>query len=142
MSINIIGDFLLEKSHSRRRKHLSSSVLLVYKKGKGLVKLNPEIIAEERPAHPTYVKGEARLVKLKLEHGDFAIYGWFVRNYLNRVKGYIGVYNHKGVLVLKSRYNNGVLTRTFGDPVYSWLVRIFAEAMKINVSKTRLGDEK
>ncbi|MEM1834366.1 MAG: hypothetical protein QXO80_04020 [Thermosphaera sp.] len=142
MSINVIGDFLLEKSQSRRRKHLSSSIVLVYKKGQGLIKLNPEMIAEEKPSSPTYVKGEAKLVKIKLEHGDFAIYGWFVRNYLNRVKGYINVYNHKGLLVFKARYNNGVLTRITGDPVYAWLVRIFAEAVKINISKTRLGDEK
>jgi len=142
LSVNILGDFLIENSRSRTSKHVSSSILLVYKKGKGLVKPSGDIIAEEKQGIPTYVEGKAKLVKIRLEHGDFAIYGWFVKNYLNRVKGYVNVLNHKGMLVFKARYNNGVLTRVIGDPVYAWLVRIFAEAVRLNVSRTRLGDEK
>lgn len=142
MSVNIIGDFLIENSRSRSSKHVSSSILLIYKKGKGLVRPSGDVVAEEKQGVPTYVKGHAKLIKIRLEHGDFAIYGWFVKNYLNRVKGYVNVFNHKGVLVYKARYNSGVLTRVAGDPVYAWLVRIFAEAIKLNVTRTRLGDEK
>ncbi|MFZ8790798.1 MAG: hypothetical protein ACO2OS_00740 [Thermosphaera aggregans] len=142
MSVNIIGDFLIENSRSRSSKHVSSSILLVYKKGKGLVKPSGDIVVEEKEGSPTYAKGRAKLIKVKLDHGDFAIYGWFVKNYLNRVKGYVEVFNHKGVLVFKARYSNGVLTRIAGDSVYAWLVRVFAEAVRLDVYKTRLGDEK
>lgn len=107
-----------------------------------MVKPGEGVAVEEAEATPTYVVGSARLIKVSLSHGDFALYGWFVRNHLGRVKGYVSVYNHRGELVYRARYFNGVLRRSVGNPVYAWLVRVFTEALRIPVSTTRLGDEK
>ncbi|MCY0867744.1 MAG: hypothetical protein OWQ48_00720 [Desulfurococcus sp.] len=61
---------------------------------------------------------------------------------MGRVKGYIAVYNHRGEIVYKAKYQNGVLRRSIGDPVYAWLVRVYVDTHRIPVSKTVLGDEK
>ncbi|MEL9908885.1 MAG: hypothetical protein QXP97_07970 [Desulfurococcus sp.] len=137
-----IGYFKIENSRSRSGKHAASSTLLIYRRGIGVVKPGRENIIEETEARPTYVKGSAKSIKITLAHGDFAIYGWFVKNYMGRVKGYISVYNHRGELVYRAKYLNGVARLGVGSPVYAWLARIFIEALNIPVSKTHLGDEK
>jgi len=142
MSTTSVGYFKVESSRSRSGKHVASSTLLIYVRDKGVVKPSGDRVVEEAEANPTYVIGSAKSIKVRLSHGDFAIYGWFVKNYLNRVKGYISVYNYRGELVYRAKYLNGYLRRSKGSPVYAWLVRVFTEALKIPVSQTRLGDEK
>lgn len=134
--------FKVENTRSRTGKHQCVSMVLIYKKGVGIVKPAREHIASEAAARGTYVRGEAKRVELLLSPGDFAIYAQLVKNYLNRVKGYITVYNHRGEMVYRAKYSNGYLRKSAGNPVFAWIVRLFVEAAKIPVKGYALGDEK
>jgi hypothetical protein len=136
-----IPGLIVEKSRSRSGKHLLSSTLLIYKKSQGLIPYVKSLVSEEK-VKPTYAKGEAKLVKVKVEHGDFIIHSLFIRNFKNRVKGYISIFNHRGELVYRAKYNNGLVMKSKGNPVYAWLVRLFLNTLKIPVTNMRLGDEK
>ncbi|OYT37760.1 MAG: hypothetical protein B6U89_06890 [Desulfurococcales archaeon ex4484_58] len=139
----IVGEYIVENSRSRSGRHRASSVLLIYSREKGFIPLSKakEYIVEENIVKPTYVKGEARSYKLKLKKGDYVVYGWFVRNFLGKVKGYIEVYSYKGELLYRAKYYNGIVRKSIGNPVNAWLIRLFLEKTRIPVKKTRLGDE-
>lgn len=136
-----IPGLLIEKSRSRSGKHVLNSAVFIYKKSQGLTPCLKFITSEER-VRPTYAKGEAKLVKIRVEHGDFVIYSWFVRNFRGLVKGYISVINHRGELVYRVKYNNGYVVKSKGNPVYAWLIRLFLNTTRVPVLGTRLGDEK
>lgn len=131
----------VEKTHSRSSKHYYSSMVYVYRKTKGLISYSMTAHSEEK-VKGIYAVGDAKIVCIQPEPGDFIIYYYFVKNYRNRVKGYISVYNHNGELLYRAKYNNGYLTRSKGNPVYAWLVRLMINSLKIPVSSTKLGDEK
>lgn len=140
----VVGGFILEESRSRRGKHLAKSVVYIYSKDSGLVPIDKadEYTVTREPGKPTYVRGKAWKIYLRLRHGEYVIYGWFVRNFLGKVKGYISVYNYRGELVYRAKYCDGVLRKSTGDPIYAWLVRLFVEKTKIPVKKIILGDER
>lgn len=133
--------FKVEKSRSRRGKHVLYSTILIYKKKEGLFPYT-KLKHGEEPARTTYSRGEAKYVSLSLDPGDFAIYTWFIKNFKNKVKGYISVYSSKGQLVYRAKYLNGYVVYSKGDPVYAWLVRLVLETQRIPVINTKLGDEK
>lgn len=133
--------FKIERSRSRRGKHVLYSMVFVYKKREGLFSYTKARYNEEQ-AKPTYSRGEAKYVSLSLDPGDFAIYVWMVRNFRNTVKGYISVYNSKGQMVYRAKYRNGYVVYSKGDPVFAWLVRLVLDSQKIPVIMTKLGDEK
>ncbi len=143
MSEYIVGEYLIENSRSRSGRHHAVSTLIIYNREKGIIPLNKAdgYIVEETKAKPTYARGEAKKIKLRLNRGEYVVYGWFVKNFLGRVKGYIEVYSYRGELVYRAKYVDGELRRSRGNPVNAWLVRVFAEHLKIPVKKTRLGDE-
>lgn len=136
----IIGPFKIESSTSRTGKHVVYSNLYVYSKEKGLSQFS-KFVVEESQNKPTYVKGWAKSVKIAIDPGHFVIYSRFVKNFAKDVKGYINVYNHRGELIYRAKYINGVIRRSIGDPIYAWLVRVFVEVAKVPVAKTALGDE-
>ncbi len=144
MNEYVVGEYVVENSKSRSGRHHVISTILIYSRDKGLIPLSKarEYVVEETSVKPTYVRGEARSYKLKLKKGDYVIYGWFVKNFLGRVKGYVEVYSYKGELVYRAKYVDGELRRSWGNPINAWLVRLFIEHMKIPVKKTRLGDER
>jgi hypothetical protein len=140
----VVGDFLLEDSRSRTGRHHAKSIIVIYSRDKGLIPLEKasEYIAYKGEGKPTYVRGKAYSVKLRLRHGDYVLYAWFVKNFLGKVKGYISVYNHRGELVYRAKYYDGILRYSIGNPIYAWLVRLFIDKARIPVRKIRLGDEK
>ena len=140
----VVGEFKLEDSKSRRGKHRARSIILIYSKDKGLVPIEKakEYIVEETGDRATYARGTARKVKLRLRHGDYVIYAWFVRNFQGKVKGYIEVYNYKGELLYRAKYVDKVLRKSVGDSLYSWLIRLFVEKTKLPVKEYALGDQK
>lgn len=133
--------FKVEKSKSRRGKHVLYSTVYVYKKKEGLIPYT-KVVFSEQPTNPTYSRGEAKIISLALDHGDLVVYAWFVRNFRKQVKGYISVYSSKGQLLYRAKYKNGFVVFSEGSPAYAWLVRLFLELQKIPVTATRLGDEK
>ncbi len=135
------GLIRIEKSKSNSGKHILTSTLYIYKKNKGLFPYTQFVVFEE-PVKPIYANGEAKQVRVNIEHGDFMIYVWFVRNFKNNVKGYISILNHRGELLYRVKYINGFLVKSKGNPVYAWLVRLFIETTKIPVKTMKLGDEK
>jgi len=143
MEQHIVGEYVLENSKSRSGKHKLSTILYIYDREKGLTSVAKalDIIVEKKSVKPTYSRGEAYAVKLKLGKGDYVIYGWFVKNFLGKVKGYISIYSYKGELVYRAKYYDGVLRRSVGNPVNAWLVRLFIDKTKIPVKETYLGDE-
>ncbi len=140
----IISGLRIESSKSRTGKHILKSTALIYKKDKGLLSINKlrEVVVGEEQVKPTYRRGWAKKIDVKLDHGDYLIHIWFVKNLWGKVKGYISVYNHKGELVYRAKYVDGDLRRSTGDPIYAWLVRLVAQELKIPVKRTKLGDEK
>lgn len=134
--------FRIENTRSRTGKHQCISIVLLYKKGIGIVKLSKEHVASDAPIKGTYVEGEARRVELVLSPGDFAIHAHLVKNYLGRVKGYVTIYSHRGEIVYRAKYTNGYLRKSSGNPVFAWIIRLFVEAAKIPVRGYALGDEK
>jgi len=143
LSEYVIGDYIVENSVSRSGRHRLLSTILIYSREKGLIPLSKagDRVVEKNPVKPTYSRGEAYRVKLKLVRGEYALYARFVRNFLNRVKGYIAVYSYKGELLYKAKYVDGELRRSVGNPVNAWLVRVLVDQLRIPVKKTRLGDE-
>lgn len=139
----ITGDYVLENSRSRSGRHRRVSVLIMYSRDRGIIdsKNLSEYIVEEKSTKPIYSKGSARVIKLKTSKGDYVIYGYFTRNFLNRVKGYIEVYSYRGELIYRAKYLNGVLRRSVGNPVNAWLIRLFVDHLKIPVKEAKLGDE-
>lgn len=139
----IIGEYVLENSRSKSGKHRRVSILIIYKKDRGIVnsKNLREYVVEENIAKPVYCKGSARSVKLKTDKGDYIVYGYFTKNFLNRVKGFIEVYSYKGELIYRAKYIDGILRKSIGNPVNAWLVRLFTDYLKIPVKETKLGDE-
>lgn len=131
----------VEKSRSRSNKHIYTSSVFVLKKAIGLVPYVKCTLSEEK-IKPIYAVGEAKLVKVKADHGDFVIHVYFVKNYMNRIKGFVDIYNHKGELLYRAKYINGFLVKSRGNPIYAWLVRLLFDSLKIPVRETRLGDEK
>ncbi len=140
----IISGLRIESSKSRTGKHVLKSTVLIYKKDKGLLSINKhqEAVVGEEQVKPTYRRGWAKKIDVKLDHGDYLIHIWFVKNLWGKVKGYISIYNHRGELVYRAKYVDGDLRRSTGDPIYAWLVRLVAQQLKIPVKRTRLGDEK
>ncbi|MEM4489855.1 MAG: hypothetical protein QXD50_02230 [Desulfurococcaceae archaeon] len=136
-----IPGLLVEKSRSRSGKHILNSTVFIYKKSQGLVPYS-KFVASEEKIKPMYARGEAKLVKVRVEHGDFIIHSLFIRNFKGVVKGYISIINHRGELVYRAKYNNGFVAKSRGNPVYAWLTRLFLNTMKIPVLNTKLGDEK
>ncbi|MET1160792.1 MAG: hypothetical protein ABWW65_07520 [Thermoprotei archaeon] len=143
MSEVVVGDFVVENSRSRSGRHHAVSVLVIYSREEGVIPVTKasDRIAGVEPAKPTYVRGDAKAYKIKLKRGEYLIHGWFVKNFLGRVKGWINVYNYRGELVYRAKYINGVLRKSIGNPVNAWLVRVFVEYLKIPVRETHLGDE-
>ncbi|MEM1760078.1 MAG: hypothetical protein QXP72_04815 [Desulfurococcaceae archaeon] len=137
----VIGDFLIENSRSRSGRHIAVSTLVLYSKSLGVIPLSKasEFIIEEKITKPTYVKGAGRRIKIRVRKGDFVIYGWFVKNFLNRVKGFITVYNYRGEAVYRVKYNDGVIRRSFGDPIYDWLIKIFIDTNRVVVKEYKNG---
>lgn len=137
----VIGDFLIENSRSRSGRHHAVSTLILYSKSSGVIPLTKasELIVEERACKPTYVKGVGRRIKVRVGKGDFIVYGWFVKNFLSKVKGYITVYNYRGDEVYRVKYYDGVLRRSFGDLIYDWLIKIFVDINRIAVKEYRSG---
>ncbi|MGC8982327.1 MAG: hypothetical protein ACP5KA_01005 [Desulfurococcaceae archaeon] len=134
--------FKVERSRSRRGKHVLYSALFVYDKEEGLLPYTKaKVRYSEQQTKATYSRGEAKSVVVELERGDYAIYAWFVKNFKNKVKGYISVYNYKGELVYRAKYLDGYLVRSKGDPIYAWLVRLFISSQKIPITGMKLGDE-
>ena len=140
----IISGLKIESSKSRTGKHVLRSMVLINGKDEGLLSINKirEAIVGEEQVKPTYRRGWAKKIDVKLEHGDYLIHIWFVKNLWGKVKGYISVYNHRGELVYRAKYVDGDLRRSTGDPIYAWLVRLVAQELKIPVKRTKLGDEK
>lgn len=143
MEAYVVGDYVVEDSKSRRGRHRAMSTILIYSREHGVLTLSKasDKVVEVREAKPTYSRGYAKAYKLRLEKGEYAVYGWFVKNFLGRVKGFVEVYSYKGELLYRAKYVDGVVRRSIGNPVNAWLVRVFVEAMKIPVRKSRLGDE-
>jgi len=131
----------VEKSRSNSGKHVLNSTIYVYKKNQGLTPYTSFTVSQE-PIKPTYAIGEAKLVKLRIEQGDFVIYVRFLRNFKRVVKGLIIIYNYKGEVVYRAKYINGFVVKSMGNPVYAWLVRYLLESLKIPYKSTKLGDEK
>jgi len=136
-----VSGLRIERSKSNSGKHVLNSTLYVYKKDRGLQPYTRFVVSEE-PARPIYAKGEAKQVKVSIDHGDFLVHVWFVRNFKNNVKGYISILNHRGELLYRAKYLNGFVSKSKGSPIYAWLVRLFFEATKIPVKAMKLGDEK
>lgn len=136
-----ISDLVIEKSKSRSGKHALTSIVYIYSKRFGLTLYTASLISEE-PTKPTYARGEAKRVKIKVEHGDFVIYARFVKNPKKAIKGLIMILNHKDELLYQAKYNNGFVVKSFGNPTYAWLVRLFLDSLKIPYTLTKLGDEK
>jgi len=136
-----VGGFRVERSVSRSGKHLLYSTVFVYKKNVGLVPYTKCVISEQK-AEPLYAKGDAKVVNLKTEHGDLVVHVVLVKNPMNRVKGYISVYNYRGELLYRAKYLNGFIVKSKGNSIYAWVVRLFLEVAKIPVTGTKLGDEK
>lgn len=144
MSEYIVGEYLIENSKSRSGRHRAVSTLIIYSREKGVIPLSKAngYVVEELKTKPTYARGEAKKVKLRVNRGEYIVYGWFVKNFLGKVKGYIEVYSYRGELLFKAKYFDGELRRSRGNPVNAWLVRVFTDYLKIPVKKTRLGDER
>ncbi len=136
----IVGEYVLENSRSRTGRHRLSSILLIYSE-KGLLPINKasERIVGEEKVKPTYSRGEARKVKVKVVKGEYIIYAWFVKNFLGKVKGYIEVYSYKGELLYRAKYFDGVIRKSKGNPIHSWLVQVFVEKYRLPVKKQVVG---
>jgi len=140
---SVIGDYILEDSRSRSGRHRRSSTIMIYSRDKGVVTYSKagEYIVEQSDYKPTYCRGWAKRVKVKVGKGDYVVYAVFTRNFLGRVKGYISAYNHRGELIYRAKYVDGVLRRSVGNPVNAWLIRLFIDVYRIPVKETHLGDE-
>lgn len=136
-----VGVFRVERSTSLSEKHLLYSTVFIYKKDVGLIPYT-KCLYLEQVVKPTYSKGEAKVVSVKLNPGDFVIHVRLVKNFLKRVIGYISIYNYSGELLYRAKYVNGFVARSKGNPVYAWLVRLLLEYSKIPVTGMKLGDEK
>lgn len=133
--------FRVEQSRSRSKKHILFSTLYIYKKGAGLIPFKKFPHTRE-VIRPIYSRGEAEIVSVDVDPGDFLIYVWLVKNFKGKVKGYIAIHNHRGELLYKVKYNDGYVTRSKGSPVFAWLIRFFLQATKIPFKELRLGDER
>lgn len=133
--------FKVERSQSRTRKHLLYSTVYVYRKKEGFVPYTKTRFSEQE-SKPTYARGEAKVVTVSVDHGDLVLYSWFIKNFKNKVKGYISIYSSRGELLYRAKYLSGYVVKSKGNPIYAWLVRIFLDMNKIPVTATNLGDEK
>ncbi|WP_440059722.1 hypothetical protein ACSU1N_00765 [Thermogladius sp. 4427co] len=138
---SVIGEFQVENSRSRSGKHVLYSNVYVYSRARGGFQPPDNYIVSSTDSKPVYVRGRARRISLKVEKGDFILYVWMVRNFKGSVKGFLLLFNHNGSIVFKAKYINGSLRRSFGEPVYAWIIRLFVNQFKIPVRETRLGDE-
>ncbi|MEM4482109.1 MAG: hypothetical protein QXK88_01000 [Desulfurococcaceae archaeon] len=132
--------FRVEQSHSRSKKHTVYSTLYVYKKRTGLVLYKKCPFSWEK-IKPIYSRGEAGVVSVSVDPGDFLIYTRFVKNFRGKVKGYIGVHSYRGELLYRAKYIDGYVTKSKGNPVYAWLVRILLQTTRIPFKTLKLGDE-
>ncbi len=104
----------IEATKSRRGRHISRA-LAVHVRNNGEMKLVQNIDEEGKG---TYSKGKAGYTYIDLKEGEFVVWMKFIRNFMNRVKGEIVVYNHKGEEVLKLVYRKLKIRRSKGDPKY------------------------
>lgn len=131
--------FRLESSESRSRKHKIYSDVYIYRKDVGLLKPDKGSITSETEVKPIYSRGSSRIVRVVTRPGDYILYLWFVRNFRKEVKGYISVFNYKGELIYRAKYVNGILRYSLGNKLYSWLVRVLVDQIKLPVKKIEEG---
>ena len=104
----------IEATKSRRGRHVSRA-LAVHVKSNGEMKLVQDI---EEESKGTYSKGKAGYAYIDLKEGELVVWMKFIRNFMNRVKGEIAVYDHKGEEVLRLVYRKLKIRRSRGDPKY------------------------
>jgi len=122
--------FLVELSRSKTGKHAIRRALFVIDEN-GDVKL---VKKDGVPVKPTYVKGSASLVEINgLKKGEFLVYVVIVRNLRNHLKGFVEVYDWEGRMVYRAVYRRLKMRRSWGNPYYSWIVRIVAEALRLRI---------
>lgn len=131
--------FKLESSESRTHKHKVYSEVYIYRKDAGLLKLDKASIESEIETRPLYAKGSSKIVKIVARPGDYILYFWLVRNFRREVKGYISVFSHRGELLYRAKYVNGILRYSMGNKLYSWLVRVLVDQVKLPVKKFEEG---
>ena len=139
----VFENVVVEESKSRSGRHMVKRICLIMDRDGVLsnpLSQSDRIISSE-DIKPTYARGWARRLGVKIMHGEYLIQLRFVRNFLGKVKGLIEVYNHRGELIYRAKYCDGELRRSIGNPIYAWIIRLIAERLRIPVKSTRLGDE-
>ncbi|MCS7128566.1 MAG: hypothetical protein N3E36_04565 [Sulfolobales archaeon] len=140
---SVVKGLIEEESRSRSGKHVCKRIILIVTKGGSIVSLTkePMRIVNRREVKPTYVLGKAFEVAVRTDPREYVVQISLIRNFLKKVKGYISVFTGTGQMVYRAKYIDGELRRSFGKPVYAWIVRLISSAVSIPVKATTLGDE-
>lgn len=140
---SVVKGLIEEESRSRSGKHVCKRIILIVTKGGSIVSLTKEPIriVNRREVKPTYVLGKAFEVAVRTDPREYVVQISLIRNFLKKVKGYISVFTGTGQMVYRAKYIDGELRRSFGKPVYAWIVRLISSAVSIPVKATTLGDE-
>lgn len=136
-----VGDFRVESSKSKSKKHVLISTVFIFKKREGLIPYT-KCLLSETPTSPIYKLGDAKLVKVQVDQGDLVAHVHLLKNFKGEVKGYVSVYSFKGELLYRAKYSSGVVRYSKGNPIYAWLVRAILDTIRVPVKATYLGDEK
>ncbi len=138
----VVIDLVDEESISKTKRHVARKIALILLKDNGIkpVQKLKERITRIEDIKPIYSGGYAKRYYIMLSHGDYAIQVSFVKNLWGKVKGFITVYNSRGEMIYRAKYDNGFVRKSVGNPVFAWIVRVVIDALKIPVKKLELGD--
>jgi len=90
-----------------------------------------EIEGERIDIKPTYVVGDAYMIRASLERGCYVAQIDLKMNIKKRVFGYIYIYNENGEMILKMKYRKLKFKLIFGDVTYRNVFLKIVDYLKI-----------
>jgi len=118
---------VVEASRSRSGVHVERKLAFIVSRGELI-----EVRGGGELVKPTYSRGEARLYKVNLNPGELAVQIRFVRGLKGRVRGYMVVYDSRGVEVYRVVVRKRKIRPSRGDRSYHWVVERVVERLGLN----------
>lgn len=117
---------VVEASKSRSGLHAERKLAFIVRGGE-LVE-----VRGGEPVKPVYSRGEARVARVNLRPGELAVQVRLVRNPRGRVKGYIAVFDYRGVEVYRVVVRKRKVRPSRGDTQYHWVVERVVEKLGLS----------
>jgi hypothetical protein len=115
-----------ERSESRRGLHKMRRIPLVIRGEKVMIADGPR-----SSTSPLYAVGKANEISLEPRDGELYVQVDLVMNPKRRVKGFIEIYDEKGRLLIRAKYEKLKLRLSMGNPRYGRLVELVARFLNI-----------